>query len=77
MAKQAVVAATKPTIFARLEAFYQDVRSEMSKVAWPGKEELKSSTSIVLSLLVILAAVIGLYDMVFQFVTILLLRVLG
>jgi preprotein translocase SecE subunit len=49
----------------------------MSKVAWPDKEELKSSTSIVLLMLAILAAIVGVFDTVFQAVVVAVLRVLG
>lgn len=69
MAKQAVGATeTKLGPIASLRNFYQEVLTEMTKVTWPSKEELKSSTSIVLMMLFLFAAVIKVYDVVFQFI---------
>jgi preprotein translocase subunit SecE len=76
MAKATATAAT-PGIPARIQGFYQEVKTEMSKVAWPDKEELKSSTSIVLLMLAILAAIVGVFDFVFQALVVALLRFLG
>jgi len=57
----------KPTLFARARNFYQDVMVEMSKVTWPSKDELKSSTSVVLFLLGVVMVIVYVYDIVFQF----------
>ena len=70
MAKQAVVAESKPNIAVRVKEFYQEVMAEMSKVTWPSQEELKTSTSVVLFLLAIAAVVIYFYDVIFQVVVI-------
>ena len=66
--------AAKPGIYTRMRGFLQEVRVEMSKVAWPTKGELKSHTSVVLLLLFILAGVIYVYDLVFGNAVVLLLR---
>ena len=75
MAKQAATgtATAEPNMFARLKLFFQDVQVEMSKVAWPSKEELKGLTQVVLVTLLVLAAIVGLYDWVFLNVVKLLL----
>ncbi len=65
MAKQIAAAATKPSVVTRVRDFYQEVMTELSKVAWPTKVELKSNTTIVMCTLVVLGAVVGLYDFVF------------
>ena len=75
MGKQAAVSAPKLNPIARLKAFIQDVKSEMLKVAWPSREELKSSTSVVLALLVVFGIVIYVYDLVFRFVVLNLLKI--
>ena len=73
MAKQSSAGATKPGIVTRVKDFFREVKSEMGKVAWPTKDEVKDSTSVVLTLLVIIAAIIGVYDLVFQRIMMLLL----
>ena len=66
MAKQGASSSTKPSVLVRVREFLLDVKAEMSKVAWPSKDELKVSTSVVLLLLVILAVIVGIYDFIFQ-----------
>jgi preprotein translocase SecE subunit len=48
----------------------------MKKVTWPTRDELKTSTSVVLLLLVVCAAVIYVYDAIFQVLVFGLLRLL-
>lgn len=66
MAKQGAPSSTKPSVFDQMREFLLDVKAEMSKVAWPSKDELKVSTSVVLLLLVVLAIIVGVYDFIFQ-----------
>jgi len=68
MAKPVAAAAeSKPSLFERVKTFYQEVVGEMGKVTWPTKDELKSNTTVVLFLLAVVAAIIYVYDVVFQF----------
>lgn len=68
MARQAAAAESKPSIVARIKEFYEEVRSEMGKVTWPSLEELKTSTSVVLVLLVISAVILYVLDFVLQII---------
>ena len=45
-------------------AFIKDVRSELSQVSWPTFEQLLDSTKVVLVTMILLSAVIGLFDLV-------------
>ncbi len=72
-----MVAEVKPSIWNRVRDFYHEVMTEMSKVTWPTKEELKSSTTVVLWVLVVLAGVIYVYDFIFQVTVLGLLRSLA
>jgi len=74
MAKQATTKTAKAGPVARTRAFLQEVKIEMSKVTWPTGQQLKASTQVVLLMLVIVAAVIYAYDIVFQGVVVWLLR---
>lgn len=64
-----------PGFIARSRMFFQDVRTETEKVTWPSREDLKASTSVTLVFLLILAAMIGSMDVVFQNVVLWLYRV--
>ena len=44
----------KPGIFRRLLNYLGEVRSEMRRVVWPSKEELKSYSSAIIVMLIIL-----------------------
>lgn len=49
-------------MFGKIAQFVQEVQSEMGKVTWPSREELKSSTTVVLGLSLALAAFIFMVD---------------
>jgi preprotein translocase subunit SecE len=57
-------AAAKFGFAVRIQDFFEDVLVELKKVTWPSKDELKASTTVVLVLLLLFAAVIGVMDLV-------------
>ena len=61
MAKEAA-AVEKPGIAARIREFFHEVRVEMRKVTWPAKDEVRSSTSVMLFVLGLMAFIIGVFD---------------
>ena len=46
----------------KLVAFLKEVRSELSQVSWPPRKELWGSTRVVLMMVLLLSAVIGMFD---------------
>jgi len=64
----------RPNPIARAKDFFEEVKAEMGKVAWPALDEIKSSTSVVLLLLGLVGAMIYVFDGVFQFIVIQVLR---
>ena len=66
MAKQAVATTEKPSLIVRIQEFIQEVKDELKKVSWPGKEEVKSSTQVVLFMLAALAIIVLAYDIIFS-----------
>lgn len=52
----------KPGVFRRLRNYLGDVRSEMRRVVWPSKEELKSYSVAIVAMLVVFGVVIWLVD---------------
>jgi preprotein translocase SecE subunit len=66
MAKQAVVAEHKPGIVEKVRIFIEEVQAEMKKVTWPTKADLQVSTKVTMYMLLAMAALIFLYDRVFD-----------
>jgi preprotein translocase subunit SecE len=58
----------------KITKFFKEVRQELTKVAWPSKEELRDSTVVVIVLSVLLSAFIGVIDFGLSRVTTLILR---
>ena len=77
MAKLPTGTAERTSPIIRARDFFQEVNIEMRKVAWPSVEELKQSTQVVLLLLAILGTIVFAYDLVFKFVIIQFLRLVG
>ena len=46
----------------RAKQFYLDVRSEMKKVSWPGRQEVISTTMVVIIAVVFFGAYLGVVD---------------
>jgi preprotein translocase subunit SecE len=58
----------------RLKKFLTEVRSEMRKVTWPTREELKESTKIVIIATFVVTIFVGVID---QILTLIIRRLLG
>ena len=51
-------------------AYIREVRVEIRKVSWPTWEDLQKSTLVIIVIVVIVGAIIGLLDLLFQWVLI-------
>lgn len=49
----------------RLLQFFRDSYAELRKVVWPSREEVGSSTRVVIISTIIFAVLLGLFDFVF------------
>ncbi len=67
----------KPGLIARVQSFYADVLVEMGKVTWPTLDDLKVSTKVTMFLLLAMAAVVFLFDKVFEQFVLLLFAISG
>ena len=47
-----------------LRTFLREVRAEMEKVTWPGRQEVRAATLVIIALVLLLAAFIGGVDFV-------------
>jgi preprotein translocase subunit SecE len=74
MAKQITADESRPGIVARIQQFFDDVVNELKKVTWPTREDLIASTKVTLFLLLIMAAIIFVYDRVFGFIIVAILN---
>jgi preprotein translocase subunit SecE len=43
----------------KLRRFLREVRAEMGKVTWPGRQEVQAATLVIIALVMLLAAFIG------------------
>jgi len=50
--------------FQKSMQFLREVRAEMEKVSWPGRDEVRAATIVIIVLVLILAAFIGGVDFV-------------
>ena len=48
----------------RAKQFYLDVRSEMKKVSWPGRQEVVSTTIVVIVAVLFFGAYLGIVDLI-------------
>ena len=54
--------------------FFRDVWSEMKKVSWPTRAELRSATGVVIVAVFVVAIIIGLIDLAFTNILKLVIR---
>ncbi len=62
--KAALVSSSKEGCMKRLIQYFKDSYAEMKKVMWPTKDEVSSSTVVVLVSVVIFATLLGLVDFI-------------
>jgi len=61
-------------MFERISRFLKEVRAELGKVTWPTRDELVSSTGVVIVFSLAFALFLGLFDMFFAKIATLLMR---
>ena len=62
------LASPKQSWPARVVGFLRDVRSELRKISWPTRDELKKATIVIIVFVVALGVFIGLLDSFLQLV---------
>jgi len=48
----------------KVQTFLREVRAELEKVTWPGRQEVQAATLVIIALVLLLAAFIGGVDFV-------------
>ena len=67
MATEALAQAQKG-VFGRVADYLREVRAEIQKVTWPGMEELRKATLVIVIFVSLLGVVIGLMDLLLRLV---------
>ncbi len=57
----------KPSVFARIAAWFRTTRAELKKIVWTPRKTVLRNTFVVLVAMIILGAVIGLLDAAFLY----------
>jgi preprotein translocase subunit SecE len=53
-------------VFRKIQRFFREVWSELSKVLWPSRQEVVNNTVIVMGVLVLFGAGVWALDMIFR-----------
>ena len=53
-----------PVVFQKMITYYREIVTELGKVSWPTREQLRASTIVVLVVTAIFAVFIGSFDWV-------------
>ena len=64
--------AKKPGLFKKIGNFFREYRSEMKKVVWYPRDRVIRDTGIAVAVLVVCGAIIGILDMIFAQLVLLL-----
>ena len=59
-------ATRKENVFRRIERFFREVWSELSKVLWPSKQDVVNNTVVVMGVLMVFGSCVWVLDSVLQ-----------
>ncbi len=62
------VAERRDSLPVRIATFYQEVVTEMRKVTWPDRDQLKDTTIKILIFVLFIAAILGVVDLILQLI---------
>lgn len=57
--------AEKKPFFSRIKKYFKDTKSELKKVTWPDKAQIKQNTAVILVFIIIAAVFLFVCDIVF------------
>ncbi|MDD2212944.1 MAG: preprotein translocase subunit SecE [Oscillospiraceae bacterium] len=52
----------KPSVFKRMGKYFRELKAELKRVIWPGKEKMKQSAAVVLAIILASAVLIWIVD---------------
>ncbi len=65
MAGENVKAKKKP-FFARMKKYFKDTKSELKKVTWPSKTQLKQNTAVIIAFIILIGIFLFVFDVGFS-----------
>lgn len=66
----------KTPFFARLKKFFKETKSELKRVTWPTKEQLKQNTIVILVFIILIGLFLFVFDVAFSWLFSLLTNIL-
>lgn len=66
----------KAPFFARLKKFFKETKSELKRVTWPTKEQLKQNTIVILVFIILIGLFLFVFDVAFSWLFSLLTNIL-
>ncbi len=72
---EANVKTKKKSFFARMKKYFKDTKSELKKVTWPSKEQLKQNTIVIITFIIIVGIFLFAIDMLFSWLSSLLTNI--
>lgn len=73
---EANVKVKKKPFFARLKKYFKDTKSELKKVTWPSKEQLKRNTVVIIAFIIMIGLFLFAFDILFSWASSLLTNIL-
>lgn len=56
----------KKPFFARLKSYFIETKSELKKVTWPSKDQMKQNTLVIIVFLILIGLFLFIFDMAFS-----------
>ncbi len=72
---EANVKTKKKPFFARMKKYFKDTKSELKKVTWPTKEQLKKNTLVIISFIIMIGIFLFVFDALFAWLSSLLTNI--
>lgn len=73
---EANVKTNKKPFFARIKKYFKDTKSELKKVTWPSKKQLKQNTAVIIAFIIAIGIFLFVFDMLFAWLTSLLTNIM-
>lgn len=65
MADTSVKTKKKP-FFARMKSYFIETKSELKKVTWPSKDQMKQNTAVIIVFIILIGLFLFAFDMAFS-----------
>lgn len=56
------------SLLSKTKIFFSEIKAESKKIIWPGKEELKTTTAVVVIVVLVFAVYLGVFDFILTYI---------